>query len=94
MRAVGLPELVTDSLEEYESLALELATDPDQLAALREKLARNRATAPLFDTDRFRRNIEAAYTQMWQIWERGEPPQPFTVQRRYETAEAWLDTSD
>jgi hypothetical protein len=33
----------------------------------------------LFDTDRFRRHIEAAYTTMWDIWRRGEEPRPFSV---------------
>jgi predicted O-linked N-acetylglucosamine transferase (SPINDLY family) len=60
----GLPELVTQSAEEYESLALALARDPARLKALREKLAANRATAPLFDTPRLARNIEAAYLEL------------------------------
>ena len=79
LQAVGLPELVSTSLAEYESLALRLATEPVLLAAIRAKLARHRQTHPLFDTDRFRRHIEAAYSQMWDIFERGEPPQSFAV---------------
>ncbi len=61
LTAVGLPELITHSHAEYESLALALATRPEQLAALRQKLAVNRTTQPLFDTARFTRHIEAAY---------------------------------
>src|SRR5207244_3040228 len=61
LHAVGLPELVTQSPADYEALALALATDAARLDAIREKLARNRDTHPLFDTDRFRRHIEAAY---------------------------------
>jgi protein O-GlcNAc transferase len=64
LQAVGLPELVTPSLEAYEARALELARDPAQLQALSEKLARNLPTTPLFDADRFARNIEAAYITM------------------------------
>jgi protein O-GlcNAc transferase len=79
LRAVGLPELVTASLEQYEALALSLATDRDRLAAVRRKLAANRLTHPLFDTDRFRRHLEAAYATMWDIWQRGEPPRSFSV---------------
>jgi predicted O-linked N-acetylglucosamine transferase (SPINDLY family) len=79
LRAVGLPELVTGSLEEYEALAMKLATDPRQLAEIRGKLARNRLTTPLFDTDRFRRHIESAYVTMWEIWQRGEKPRAFEV---------------
>jgi len=79
-RAVGLPELVTNSLEEYEALALKFAQDPAQLAALKAKLASHRETYPLFDTKRFARNIEAAYTTIWQRHQRGDPPQSFAVE--------------
>ncbi len=75
--AVGLPEEVTESLEDYEARALELARDPAQRAALREKLARGLSTAPLFDADRFARDIETAYVTMWE--RRGDPPRGFSV---------------
>lgn len=64
LHAIGLPELVTRSLAEYEALALQLAVNPGRLSALRARLAANRMTAPLFDTDRFRRHLEAAYLRM------------------------------
>jgi predicted O-linked N-acetylglucosamine transferase (SPINDLY family) len=79
LHAVGLPELVTRSLEEYEALALKLARDPALLASLRQKLAQNRERYPLFDTDRFTRHIEAAYTTMWERSQRGERPTGFAV---------------
>ena len=79
LNAVGLPELVTHSLEDYEALALKLATDAQLLAGIKAKLARNRSTHPLFDTDRFRRHIEAAYITMWERYQRGEPPASFAV---------------
>ncbi|MEO7726657.1 MAG: tetratricopeptide repeat protein [Burkholderiales bacterium] len=79
LHAVGLPELITHSLDEYEARALELAMDAQMLAAVRAKLARNRVAFPLFDTDRFRRNIEAAYITMWETAQRGEPPASFAV---------------
>jgi predicted O-linked N-acetylglucosamine transferase (SPINDLY family) len=80
LNAVGLPELVTHSLADYEALALRLATDDAMLRNLRETLARNRLSGPLFDTDRFRRGIEAAYLRMWDMWQRGESPQNFRVE--------------
>jgi predicted O-linked N-acetylglucosamine transferase (SPINDLY family) len=80
LHALGLEELVTDNLEDYEALAMRLATDPAFLANIRRKLEQNRKTHPLFDTDRFRRHIEAAYTQMWDIWQRGESPRSFGVE--------------
>jgi len=77
--AIGLPELVTHSLDAYEALALKLARDASALAAIKGKLRRNRDTYPLFDTKRFTRNLEAAYRKMWQRQQRGEPPQGFSL---------------
>jgi protein O-GlcNAc transferase len=79
LRAVGLPELITSSPEEYERLAAQLAAGGGLLAEIRAKLARNRGTRALFDTDRFRRHIEAAYVTMWERHQRGEPPASFAV---------------
>ena len=79
LQAVGLSELVTTSLADYEALALKLATDPARLRELRERLARNRTTHPLFDTKRFTRHIEAAYTMMWENYRRRSPPQGFLI---------------
>ena len=79
INAVGLSELATESLAEYEALALRLATDASLLRGLRKRLERNRLEFPLFDTDRFCRNIETAYTTMWEFWQRGEKPRSFSV---------------
>jgi predicted O-linked N-acetylglucosamine transferase (SPINDLY family) len=79
LHAIGLPELITRSLDDYEKLAFRLATEPASLSTIRRKLTENRRKAPLFDSDRFRRNIEAAYTEMWDIWQRGEAPRAFAV---------------
>ncbi|HET7086254.1 MAG TPA: tetratricopeptide repeat protein [Rhizomicrobium sp.] len=64
LAAVGLPELITESPEEYEAFAIALARDPARLKDLRDRLARNRATAPLFNTERFARNIEEIYARI------------------------------
>jgi protein O-GlcNAc transferase len=77
--AIGLSELVTDSAEEFEALAVKLANDAKALKKLRAKLAKNRDRCALFDTDRFRRNIETAYAQMWERWLAGEKPKSFAV---------------
>ncbi len=74
LAAVGLPELVTHSLADYEALGLRLARAPAELAALRARLASNRATAPLFDTPRFVRHLETAYEAMWRIHAAGGAP--------------------
>jgi predicted O-linked N-acetylglucosamine transferase (SPINDLY family) len=79
LRAAGLPELVTTSLDDYEALALSLARNPDHLASIRAKLSAQRLSAPLFDTRQFTRHIEAAYATMWERSQRGETPEGFSV---------------
>lgn len=80
LNAIGLPELITHNLEEYENLAFKLATTPALLTEIRAKLAKNRSTYPLFNTGGFCRHIEAAYLEMWQRQQRGELPNGFSVE--------------
>jgi predicted O-linked N-acetylglucosamine transferase (SPINDLY family) len=86
LNAVGLSELIADSLEAYEASALRLARHPDALVAIKNKLAANRDNCPLFDTARFTRNLESAYVAMWQRRQRGEPPRSFSVEPRRQVA--------
>lgn len=79
LNTAGLPELITTCWAEYEALALKLATDRKLLEDIKARLARNRATCPLFDSGRFRRNIEAVYLAMWERCQRGESPASFDV---------------
>jgi predicted O-linked N-acetylglucosamine transferase (SPINDLY family) len=79
--AVGLSELVTHNLEEYEALVLKLVTDASLLQSVRRKLEQNRRSYPLFDTRQFTRHIEAAYVTMWERHQRGGVPTNFTVDR-------------
>jgi predicted O-linked N-acetylglucosamine transferase (SPINDLY family) len=79
LNAIGLPELISSSLEEYEALALKLAQDPALLAAVKAKLAEHRETFPLFDIVRYARHLEAAYTEMVARNHRGDPPVSFSV---------------
>jgi len=79
LTAVGLPELVTHSLDDYEALALKLATDAPLLKSIRQKLEHNRPTCALFDANRFRAHLEAAYATMWDLYQRGESPRSFSV---------------
>jgi predicted O-linked N-acetylglucosamine transferase (SPINDLY family) len=87
LHAVGLSELITHNLEEYENLALKLATKPALLADIRAKLLRNRSKYPLFDTARFCYHIESAYVTMWERYQRGESPADFSVRLKENTAE-------
>jgi protein O-GlcNAc transferase len=78
LTAVGLPELVTNSLEEYEATAKALATEPTLLHDVRRKLE-GRQTSLLFDLDRYCNHLEGAYTMMRERWQRGEAPEAFSV---------------
>lgn len=64
LTAIDIPELITTSQEEYEDLAVALATCPEQLALVKQKLEKNRLQSKLFDTRLFTRRLEAAYTEM------------------------------
>ena len=66
LNAIGLPELITTTQEEYEALAIELAQNPQKLARIKQKIIDNRLTAPLFNTPLFTKNLEAVYIQMYE----------------------------
>jgi protein O-GlcNAc transferase len=72
LTAVGMPELITESMIEYESRAIALARDPETMSELKNRLNSNRLTYPLFATDLFRKDIEKAYIAMWETWREGE----------------------
>jgi predicted O-linked N-acetylglucosamine transferase (SPINDLY family) len=74
LEAVGLPELITASAMEYEETAVRLALNPSELKRIREKLAANRATAPLFDASLFARELESAYLKIHERYHRDLPP--------------------
>lgn len=65
LTTVGLPELITASLSDYESLAIELAKGPEKLADIRARLQRNFESTPLFNPELFARNLESLYETMY-----------------------------
>jgi protein O-GlcNAc transferase len=79
LRALGLAELVTTSLEEYGTRALELAHSPVRLAELRERLADHKSARPVFATDLYRKHLESAYATMAERQRLGEVPVSFSV---------------
>jgi predicted O-linked N-acetylglucosamine transferase (SPINDLY family) len=83
LNAIGLTELITSTAQAYEALAIELATNPEKLSAIRRKLANNRLTSPLFDTRTFTRHIEAAYEIMYERYQANLPPDHIYVSKRY-----------
>jgi predicted O-linked N-acetylglucosamine transferase (SPINDLY family) len=79
LSTLGQRELIADSMQDYEALALRLARDPEKLSGIRRSLASVRHASALFDTDRFRRNLERAYAAMWRRCQNGELPASFDV---------------
>jgi len=79
LTAIGLPELIVQTSEQFERLAIELATAPEKLASIREKLRTNRSTAPLFDTRLFVRHLESAYAAMAERVRQGLAPERIQV---------------
>ncbi len=75
LRAIDLPELITSTAGQYEDLAVELATNPSQLARIRRKLSANRLSTPLFDTQSFTKNLESAYRRICERYRANLPPE-------------------
>ena len=79
LNAVGLPELVTETEQDYEALILELATNPTKLAIIKKKLATNRLTQPLFNTEQYTKHLEKGYQQAYQKYFNGDTPDTIMV---------------
>jgi len=93
LHAVGLPDLVTDSLDDYEALARSIANDPARHAALKAHLHAARETAPLFDSLRTTRSLEDLYLRMVSRWHAGQPPDHLYAQRPSDAATPFGDAS-
>ncbi len=74
LNTVGLPGLITGSEKDFEALAIALAKDPARLAGIRETLADNRTSTPLFDGKLTARHLEAGYEAMYARYQSGLPP--------------------
>jgi predicted O-linked N-acetylglucosamine transferase (SPINDLY family) len=74
LKAIDLPELIASTQNEYEELAIELATNTQKLAAIKQKLSDNRLSTPLFNTPLFTKNIETAYTKIMERYWADLPP--------------------
>jgi predicted O-linked N-acetylglucosamine transferase (SPINDLY family) len=81
LKAVGLPELITNSQEEYIDLAINLANDPQRLRTIRNKLSKNRLTTPLFDSTLFTKHIEAGFQKAYDRYHDGLAPDNIFIDR-------------
>ena len=74
LNAVNLTELITNSQKQYESLAIELATNPKKYKTIKSKLLNNLDNAPLFNSSLFTKNLESAYEVMFEKFHQGIEP--------------------
>ena len=74
LTSIGAPELITSTLSEYESTALNLIHNPEELLKVRKRIAKNRLTSPLFDSARYTQQLETIFRKMWEIYAKGELP--------------------
>ena len=80
LNAVNLPELITNTQEQYESFAIKLAMHPEKLNTIKEKLIKNLPTAALYDTQLFVRHLESAYLSMYDRYQKGLNPDHIYVE--------------
>jgi len=81
IHSVNMPELITSSQEDYESLAIELAIDLEKLKIIKDKLLSNLSTAPLYDTPLFTKSLESAFSKMYDSYQKGLDPDHIYVEQ-------------
>ena len=81
LMAMQLPELVANTLEEYENKAVELAQDPAKIKALKETIEKNRFTTPLFDSKSFTKDLELGYQKMMDRFYNHQEPDHIYLER-------------
>jgi predicted O-linked N-acetylglucosamine transferase (SPINDLY family) len=79
LNAIGLPELITHTTEQYEALAVDLAKSPDKMAALKIALSTQKKSFPLFDAKLFAHNLEAAFMSMYERYQLDLLPEAITI---------------
>jgi len=79
LTAVGLTELISYSMEEYELRAINMALEPAKLSQVRQKLRVSLERSPLFDSKSFTNSIEVAFEKMWILHLDGRGPEHLYV---------------
>ena len=74
LKSINMPELIANSQNEYESLAIELAKNPKKMSEIKAKLAKNIKTAPLFNSQLFTKHLESAYSIIYERHHEGLEP--------------------
>lgn len=80
LTALDVTELIAEDIQDYEQLAIEIALNPEKLKFIKSKIALNKKTAPLFNTELYTRHIESAYLKMYQLHIDGKRPEHISVE--------------
>ena len=80
LSAIGMHELITETVQDYETLVLNLATNPKRLASIQRNLKHNRSSTPLFDTELFTKHLEDGYQKAYQRYFDGKQPRNIIVE--------------
>ena len=77
--AIGLSELITDTIEDYKNLAINLGNNINKLKNLKVKLQKNLLLKPLFDTPLFTKNLEQSYKKIYERYQLGQSPKDIYI---------------
>ncbi|XP_076286274.1 O-linked N-acetylglucosamine (GlcNAc) transferase sxc isoform X2 [Lasioglossum baleicum] len=72
LNTLGCPELVAQTRQEYQDIAIRLGTDREYLKAIRAKVWKARSESPLFNCKLYALGMEMLYRKMWERYARGE----------------------
>ena len=81
LNAVNLPELITKTQDQYESLAIQLSTNSQKFTSIKDKLVNNLSTAPLFNSPMFTQYMELAYIEMYEKYCNGIKPEGINIEK-------------
>lgn len=79
LKAMDLPELITQTTDEFEEKAIYYATHPEALKHIREKIAAHKKTQPLFNTQLFVKNLEKGFHKAWELHTQNKSPEHISI---------------
>jgi predicted O-linked N-acetylglucosamine transferase (SPINDLY family) len=80
LNAIGLPELIADNHQKYEKIAIELASNPNKLFELKQRLENNKLKSPLFDTKLYTQHFETALNNIYKKYQNNQNPEHIEIQ--------------
>jgi protein O-GlcNAc transferase len=72
LKTMDLAELVTTNDDDYFNVAVSMALNHEKLTSIKQKIAEQKRISPLFDTEKFARDLEQLYRTIWEQELKGE----------------------